>query len=110
MTRDITLESAKRRINAIKDFYHHLGKFILASAVLLSLKQNIVEWVLEHGGNTDPNFLQWVDWNILAVPIIWGIVIAVQGYAVFGYPLIKNWEERQVQKYLKEDESRKTIN
>lgn len=104
MTWNRTFEQAKKRVNAIKRFYSNLTLFILLSAVLLFLKQNIVQWVLEHSGNTNAEFLKWVDWNILAMPIIWGIVIVVQAFYVFGLPLMKKWEEQQVKKYLKEDE------
>jgi len=110
MTQNSTFEKAKKRVNAIKRFYSHLALFIFVSVVLLFLKQNIVQWVLEHSGNTNAEFSKWVDWNILAIPIIWGIVIVVQAFYVFGLPLMKKWEEQQVKKYVKEDASRKTIN
>nr|WP_321412116.1 2TM domain-containing protein [uncultured Allomuricauda sp.] len=110
MDRNSVFEKVRRKVNAIKRFYYHLAFFILVSSVLLTLKGSIVDWFMETSGNSNEAFLQWIDWNILAVPIIWAAVIAVHGYAVFGYPLMKNWEERQVQKYLKEDESRKIIN
>ena len=110
MTQKSTFEQAKKQVNALKRFYSHLTLFILGSLVLLSLKSNIVQWVLERSENTNPEFLKWVDWNILAIPIIWGAVIVVRGYYVFGYPLIKKWEAQQMKKYLKEGESRKIIN
>jgi|SRR6056297_1845608 len=110
MTWNRTFEKAKKRVNAIKQFYSHLALFIFVSVVLLFLKQNIVQWVSENSGNTNEEFLKWVDWNILAIPIIWGAVIIVQAFYVFGFPLMKKWEEQQVKKYVKEDESRKTIN
>jgi len=107
MTQNSTFEKAKKRVNAIKRFYSHLALFIFVSVVLLFLKQNIVQWGKK---KKNAEFSKWVDWNILAIPIIWGIVIVVQAFYVFGLPLMKKWEEQQVKKYVKEDASRKTIN
>ncbi len=103
MTRKNTFEQAKKQVNDLKRFYSHLTLFIFVTAVLLFLKQNIVHWVLENSGNSNEGFLKWVDWNILAIPIIWGAIIIANGFSVFGSPLMKKWEEQQVKKYLKED-------
>jgi len=87
--RDITLESAKRKINALKGFYHHLCVFILTSTVLLATKGNIIKWVAQNGKDVNIEFLKWLDWNILAIPIIWGAVIVVQGFYVFEFPNLR---------------------
>ena len=85
MDRSTSLERAKQKVNAIKRFYHHLALFVFLSAVLLASKGGLVEWVKENSANPDKEFLKWVDWNILAIPIIWGVVIVVQGCYAFGF-------------------------
>ena len=100
MTQSITLKQAKRKVNAIREFYNHLALFILVTAILLVLKGNMVQWILEKSGNSDVEFLQWVDWNIMAIPIIWGAAIIVQGSYVFEFSLMKKDEKSDTRKKL----------
>ncbi|MBW8199210.1 2TM domain-containing protein [Flagellimonas abyssi] len=85
MDRNSVFEKAQRKVNAIKRFYYHLTFFILVSSVLLALKGSTVDWFMETSGNSNEAFLKWIDWNILAIPIIWGAVIAVQGRYVYRF-------------------------
>ncbi|AEM69181.1 hypothetical protein Murru_0124 [Allomuricauda ruestringensis DSM 13258] len=90
MTQNITFEQAKRKVSSIKGFYFHLALFIIISVVLITTKRNIVQWVIQKSENTDEGFLRWLDWNIIAIPIIWGVVLLVHGLYIFGTPLKKN--------------------
>ncbi len=49
--------------------------------------------------------MEWIDWNILIVPIFWGIGLLYHAAKVFQYKskTLKNWEEKQIRKFLKEE-------
>ena len=50
-------------------------------------------------------FDNWMNWNFIVTPIIWGIGLAIHGFCVFGHKfnLFNNWEKRQIEKYMEED-------
>lgn len=96
MDRNISLQQARRKVKSIKAFYYHLAFFVLMSTVLLTIKNNIIDWVFEHGHDVDIEFLKWLDWNIIAIPIIWGAVIVVQGAYVFRFLNHNKKREEQV--------------
>ena len=98
-----TYETAKKRVGAIKGFYAHLTLFILVSVLILASKGTILEVMTEKNHEVDPNFVAWLDWNFIAVILIWGTVILIQGLVVFGRPLIKKWEKRKIEAYLEKD-------
>ncbi|WP_318309038.1 2TM domain-containing protein [Flagellimonas crocea] len=96
-------ENAQQKVRALKRFYTHLVEFCLVTIFLLVVKEDIVQWVSKKSSNTDEGFLRWLDWNILAIPIIWAVVIAVHGLKTIRIPILKNWEERQINKILEKD-------
>ena len=98
-----TYETAKKRVGDIKGFYVHLTLFILVSVLILASKGTILEVMTEKSLEVDPNFVAWLDWNFIAVILIWGTVILIQGLVVFGRPLIKKWEKRKIEAYLRKD-------
>ena len=89
-----TYETAKRRVGAIKGFYAHLALFVLISILILASKGALLEVVAEKNHEVDPNFVAWLDWNFIAVILILGTVILIQGLVVLGRPFIKKWEKR----------------
>jgi hypothetical protein len=96
---------ARKRIDRIKDYYAHLILFVLGSALLLLLKGNLLGWV-ESKGIRDAEILKWVEWNIIFVPILWGLVLLVAAFFVFRgkSSFLKRWEERQMRKFMEEDQ------
>jgi putative copper export protein len=96
---------ARKRIDRIKDYYAHLILFVLGSALLLLLKGNLLRWV-ESEGIKDPDVLNWVEWNIIFVPILWGLVLLVAAFFVFRGKsnFLKRWEERQMRKFMEKDQ------
>jgi hypothetical protein len=51
------------------------------------------------------------DFSISGIWLIWGIVLAIHAFSIFGLPLIlgKNWEEEKIQKFM-EDEKNSNLN
>lgn len=82
---------AKKKVDELKGFYVHLSIYTVINAFIL------VNIYLK----TD-NFWQWPHFVTL---FGWGLGLAFHTAKVFGFnPLLgKDWEERQIQKYMEED-------
>ena len=98
------LEKAHKRVENIKGFYNHAVVYIMINSVVLIFKGKFLFTILsaEAIGNSD--FLKWIDWNVYGTPIIWGIGLLIHGIVVFGSrpQFLRNWEERQLEKYMEE--------
>lgn len=96
---------AKKRVDAIKGLYFSLIGFIVITILLLIFKRQILDFFIANGLENE-NWLQWMEWNILAIPLIWGLILLIKGVSLFVFKSnkIKDWEERQIQKYLESDE------
>ena len=96
---------AKKRVDAIKGFYFHVIKFVIITLLIMVFKGRILEILIEKGIE-DENILQWMEWNILAIPIIWGLVLLIMGLRLFVFQsnILKNWEKKQIQKHLESDQ------
>ncbi|MBD1261101.1 2TM domain-containing protein [Maribacter polysiphoniae] len=95
---------AKKRVDQIKDFYFHLIKFAMITILILLFKGLVLKIFIEKGVE-DENILQWMEWNMLLIPIIWGLVLVVIGLRLFVFKanILKIWEEEQIKKYLEND-------
>ncbi|MCB0465297.1 MAG: 2TM domain-containing protein [Aequorivita sp.] len=98
----IKLRKAWKRVEAIKDFYKHLLVYVFVNIALFIVRGHVLEFFQNE--SPDKNFIEWIDWNILIVPLFWGIGLLFHAAKVFQYkfPFIKNWEERQMKKFMKE--------
>jgi len=100
---NIKLEKAKRRVSVLKGFYQHLTAYILVNTFLILLTGKITFILLSKEAFGNPDFLQWINWNMWGTPIIWGFALLIHAASVFLKNPFKKWEERQIQKYLDED-------
>jgi len=89
---------AKKRVEKIKGFYSHLVAYVIINVALLIL--------IFKGYNIKVNF-----WNLgtFSTAIGWGIGLAIHGMVVFGPNIFfgKDWEERKLQEFMKEEESKR---
>lgn len=94
---------AKRRVENLKNFYAHIGVYVVINVLLFSFKLNIMDFFIDQGVR-DQGFLNWMEWNIIFIPIIWGIILLVIGIYYFKLKpeFYRNWEERQIRKYMEE--------
>lgn len=101
-------ERAQRRVAEIRGFYNHLGVYLVVNAVLLLFKERMTVTLLSKRALGNPEFLEWIDWNVYGTPIIWGIILAVHGVKVFGGFSIfgRKWEERQMERFMKEERNK----
>lgn len=110
-----TYVRARKRVERIKAFYWHLWIYSIANALLFILKGYILGYLSSHGFE-DEGFLNWFGLNIILTPMLWGIGLLVHGLVVFKFDsfsirnlkpkFIKNWEERQIKKYIETDQKR----
>ncbi len=96
---------ALKRVESIKGYYFQLIKFVIITLLILVLKGRVLEIFVEKGVE-DENVLNWIEWNILAIPIIWGLVLLFIGLRLFVFKsnFLKNWEEKQIRKHLDSDD------
>ncbi|NNE02456.1 MAG: 2TM domain-containing protein [Eudoraea sp.] len=104
-------ERARRKVACIKSFYRHLIIYIVVNIGLLVVSIRNLDVVLfqDTMGN---DFETWVFWNVLCVPIFWGIGLLIHALRVFkptsGF--VKEWEERQLERLIaKEEEKEKYL-
>lgn len=102
MTRNtVNLERAKKRVKELKGYYRHVVVFILVNGFLLVLRLGMLNGMLPDGFPTESYFYDWIFGNLA----IWGLILFVHTILVFRhkFTLFKNWEERQIQKYMQEE-------
>lgn len=99
-----SLESAKNRVAKLKKFYSHLSIYIIVNLILLGIKAYFLGY-FENNGIENNDLTHWISWNIISTPIIWGIFLVIHATKVFSHPLVKKWEERQIQKYIEREEN-----
>ena len=108
-----TFVKAKKRVDAIKQFYQHLTFYSIVNIGLIIIKLNFFDIPLfQHIENKDLE--HWLEWNIILTPVLWGIGLFFHGLYVFVFkskPLkdlkferLRKWEEKQIQKYMEEDD------
>ncbi|MEO9893178.1 2TM domain-containing protein [Aurantibacter sp.] len=108
------LKRAELRVKQIKKFYKHLRVFVIVNVLLLIVKFRAHDFFAGQG-MSDEGFLTWLDWNIIGTPVIWSLVLGVHAFHVFvmksqsikAYTpkFFKDWEERQIEKFMNEEEN-----
>lgn len=99
------LKYAQKRVKSIRDFHTHVVVYILVNAFLIIIGGHVLNLTTRDGSNPDPNLQEWLNWNNYLTPALWGIGLLLNGIYVYRHKFhfFKRWEERQIQKYLKEE-------
>jgi hypothetical protein len=94
-------ERAQRRVARIKGFYRHAVIFVVINGCLVILRDKIGVAIFGEIALDNPRIMSWVDWNLY----VWLIILVVHAILVFKKTpyLVKDWEKRQIQKYMDED-------
>jgi len=110
------LKRAHKRVKVLKGFYRHLRVYIVINILLLLVKFRAYDYFTEEG-MMDEGFFDWFEWNIIGTPVIWGLGLGAHAIYVFvlkSRPLkefspkfFKKWEERQIEKYMNEENNLK---
>jgi len=106
------LKRAHKRVKNLKGFYRHLRVYIVINILLLLVKFRAYDYFADEG-IMDEGFFDWFEWNIIGTPVIWGLGLGIHAIYVFvlkSRPLkefspkfYKEWEERQIEKYMNEE-------
>lgn len=99
-------ERAQERVEQLKKFYNHAAAFVIINVLLFLFRNHFRFTLISKEAIGNPDFLNWIDWNVFGTTIVWGIILAFHAIKVFGNITVfgKNWEERKIQKYMQEDE------
>ncbi len=103
-SQNTNLEAAKKRVKELKGYYRHILIFVLVNGFLLLLKSGILFKVMPEWFPTESYYYDWINGNIL----IWVMILVLHTLLLFRhkFPFLKKWEERQIQKYMQEDEEK----
>jgi hypothetical protein len=95
-------EKAKLRVASIRGFYNHLTIYVIINILLYVLRNKFTLILLNEDAFGNPDFLEWIDWNVFGTTIIWGIVLVVHGVKVLSNfsRFQQEWEERTIRKYM----------
>jgi len=91
---------AKKRVEELKGFYIHLMVYVFVN-IMISV---VVSTSLMYNGYS---FLEAIsNFGVFSTWLFWGIGVFFHALKVFSYnPFFnKDWEERQIQKYMEEEE------
>ena len=101
-SKNTKLKLAHKKLKELKGFYTHLTIYLVINTVLLILK------FIGNSYYGEPFMGPVWHFSTFATWFFWGIGLFFHGMKVFyGRTLFsKNWEERQLQKFLKEDEKK----
>lgn len=95
-------ERAEIKVASIRGFYNHAMVFVIINLMLYLLRHKLTFILLNISALGNPEFLEWIDWNVFGTTFVWGVILAIHGMIVFSDIsfFIKKWEERQIQKYM----------
>lgn len=90
---DIRYKEAEKRVKKIKGFYVHLMVYCFTNLLVIALQFF----------DTDDKE-QW-GWNMLQLPVFWGIGLAAHGLSVFLPPFVlgKRWEEKKIKELMEKE-------
>ncbi|WP_373519305.1 2TM domain-containing protein [Pricia sp.] len=90
---------ARKRVEELKDFCIHLTVYVLVNLFI------IITTVTARMNNGEDFVEGFFNFGTFATAIFWGIGLAFHAANTFAYnPFFsKDWEERQIQKYMEED-------
>ena len=92
-------DRAKKRVEDVKGFYYHLASYLGVNIFITTMK---IIRDLDNGASFGEALF---DFGTFAVWFFWGIGLLFHGAKVFSLNPIfgKDWEERQIQKYIERD-------
>lgn len=94
---------AKNRVEKISKFYKHLSVYLAVNILLSTL---FIIGDINDGDTFNEAFFNAGNYKIW---FWWGIGIVIQAINTFGllFILNKDWEERKLQQYIKEEENKR---
>ncbi|GAA4276222.1 2TM domain-containing protein [Aquimarina mytili] len=104
---------AKKRVEKEKGFYGHLTVYIVINMAIVIIHRLVYLNIDKINPNHD--FTQWLNWNLLLTPVLWGIGLLIHGLCVFkkDFHLLKRfkhsvfskeWEENKIKELIDKDD------
>ena len=95
-------ERATKRVKELKGFYNHLKIFIIVNLMFFLFRSGLLHRFLPEDFPIRPEYFNWIYANLF----IWGLIILAHALITYRnkLPFVKNWEERQIKKYMKKEE------
>ncbi len=95
---------AKERVTAVKKYYTGLVRLAIFIILLLLCRKPILQMFIDKGLD-DSNILYLVNWNVYFLILVFVIIFLIKGVILFVVrkKYLKEWEERQIEKIMKED-------
>ena len=93
------LRKAKNKVEKLKRFYTHLAVYMAINSVITIVK-------VMSGMNNGETFKDALfDYSTLMSWMVWGMVLLIHAFAVFGLPRIigDDWEEQKIQQFMDEE-------
>lgn len=92
---------AKSHVEKLRRFYAHLTIYIVLNVIVSAFK------IVRNLRNGETFNEAVFDLSFSGIWLIWGIVLAIHAFSVFGLPLIlgDNWEEEKIKQYMDEDKN-----
>jgi len=89
---------AKKRLEEIKGFYAHLSIYLVINMLMLLAAIGIFKESFVP--------IQFPTWSYFTTPFFWGIAVSIHWLYVFKpkWMPFKNWEERKIKQFMKEEE------
>jgi len=96
---------AIEKVKRIKKFHGHLRAYLVVNIGLLFLRFSGLGFVVNGIENTSEGFLSWIDWNIVAIPLLWGVGLFIHAARTFDWiPIFgEKWEERKIKEFMDKD-------
>ncbi|HDZ03812.1 hypothetical protein LCGC14_0218320 [marine sediment metagenome] len=94
------LARAEKKVKELKGFYIHLLVYLLVNLFLMTVT---VMGIMSSGASFSEALFNF---GTFSTPFFWGIGLAFHAAKVFGYSpfFSKDWEQRQISKYVEEEE------
>lgn len=91
---------AKHKAEKLKRFYVHGLVFLAFNTILIFVK------VTRNMNNGETFNEAFIDISTLATPVIWGLILAIHAFSVFGPNVILgyDWEQKKLKQYMQEEE------
>ncbi|MBO6606994.1 2TM domain-containing protein [Psychroserpens sp.] len=99
-TEDYKYERAKSKMQNLKAFYIHFTVYVIVNTIISIAK------VIRNVNNGETFNEAIFDFATIGLWTIWGVGIAFHAFSVYGldFFLGKNWETKQLEKYMNQDD------
>ena len=103
LTSDERYNMAYKKVKRIKGFLSHLRIYLIVNAIIIISNLN------RHYIGNHFELRGFQDWETYSTAFYWGIALVIHAFTVFGPDIFfgKDWEQKEIQKYMDKDAQNK---